>query len=202
MEPVDKACRDLFSQYPSLRYDSYTQLWQSKNAVHDVAGWPPPDQPNDTRADDLVKQVNDAWCEAGKERLSDLQCYLPKRNPSTVGDTHFHGNVNAKYLQTGGMANVTQNIGISARDFVTALSVFREAMRESKDPHASEIEIAIQEIATEASAPNGDLKKIGTILTGVAQLVQTSGTLLGAWNALAAVASPIIGHQLPTFPTS
>jgi hypothetical protein len=91
MLPVRSVFSNMFSQYDSYRKDAYRDLEHAvENAVREVAGLPPSDQPGDTKATMLAKEFSQCWVDTSQEHISNLECYMPKKAIGDVQPTIPH----------------------------------------------------------------------------------------------------------------
>jgi hypothetical protein len=95
-------------------------------------------------------------------------------------------NVSIVGKMTGG--TIKQSAGADWRDLVAALESLRLIAGAKDNPSASLVEAAASQAVSEIHTREPNRNKIGKLLSGIAQVIQTLGELGPAWALVAAEA--------------
>jgi hypothetical protein len=111
------------------------------------------------------------------------------------GAVHFHGPVGAAQIGNHNTANVVQSFGADFQALVDALIAFRDDT--SRDDSAAALHVLASQAASEAQSQGSITVRLAKLVIGIGVLIQTSGAIIPAYQALYLAASHLGIHGLP-----
>ena len=156
------------------------------------------------------KSLSSAWGHAMRKVYAEIDlfiCLQPEKAKGKEEQVEFLKNViyvnsPVGFIQigTGSTANVTQILGSQEQEaLVLALDIIKKNvanMQELPNHSKEEIQELIEESLTEVKKPKPNVKRLQSILTGIATTIQTIGSLQPAYQTLKAALLPL-GILLP-----
>ncbi|TAM65815.1 MAG: hypothetical protein EPN48_18275 [Microbacteriaceae bacterium] len=194
---VESLYCDMFAQFPDMKHDSFSDLYEHIDSAFGKVGLPP-------RVDKIQayrRRLGDAQVEFSKEFATQLDAYMESKKTESQSNhttVNVHGDVGN--FQSGGVSHITQHFGAGLPDVVRALEDLKIAAKESGEPQASEIEQVIDAAIETARKPGATAVVVGTIVSGAQDMIRTAGAVPTAWNLLASLLTPF-GLHLPQIPS-
>lgn len=190
---------NMFSRHNHWNRDSFTDLNDAIEHAHDTVGLAASTQQLNIYALEFGQYQVDVSTEFGH----DLEFYMAAKQPNDSNVTNLTLQGNVGFIQTGGVSNVTQNIGSDvSHALVDAMEQLRQAVERSNEQYAPAITDLVDNAITVSKGKNVTGEAIAKSLDGVQNLIRTTAAVPTAYNFLVAIAAShgIILHPLPTGP--
>jgi flagellin-like hook-associated protein FlgL len=195
-ERIDSVYRNMFSQENHWNRNAFNDLYAAIQGAHARVGIGPTLEEHQI----YVLEFSQYNVDVATEFAHDLEFYMAAKQPNNGNVTNLTLQGDVNYLQTGGTANVVQNIGANAGEIVDALLKLKAAVNESSEKNASAIVDLIDKTIEETKKPNAVLGTAMKFLDGVQNLIRTTGAVPAAYNLLAAIVASHGGHLTPLPP--
>lgn len=190
---------DLFSKYNNWNRDPITDLVDVIENGLTLLGVAEGRAPTKDQQNRFVLEFSHYQVEVFTEFVHDVEFYMATKDPGNANVTNLTLQGNINYLQTGGTAHVTQNIGIDSEQVVRALKALRASLDASDEPHVDELRSLVDSALTESKNPNVSWAVLSKSLDGFQNLVRTTGAVPAAWNLFASLGNSH-GLHLPMLP--
>ena len=192
---IETVYREMFSQLRHWNGNPYDDLYAAVRGAFEKVGLAPTPEGRQN----WVLEYSQYLVDVSTELTHDLEFHMAAKQPNNqnVTNLNFQGNVN--FLQTGGVANVTQHIGIDATEAVQLLRGLKDAVTASDEPFKAAIVELVDRGIDESTKSGAAWSTVASTLNGLQNLIRTAGAVPAAYNLLAGLLAAH-GAHLPALP--